>query len=143
VAFRPAAQVLGLGRPDQDEVRVEIDCDGGAFGYATVPYGIHAKYQGKKLQFELIAITQFSGGKGKMLRFRDGLPVGKHHKSAADLAVTALSVLALHPHFTNSATFKLRLPNNVASEALGEMNQQILWRPGDPVSIAASDIGPS
>lgn len=66
-----------------------------------------------------------------MLRFRDGMPVGKHNKSAADLAITALSLLALHPHFAHAATFKLRLPENVSSEAVGEMIQQVLWRPGD------------
>jgi hypothetical protein len=133
VAFRPSAQLFG--RNDLGHAGVEIDCDGGAFGVATIPYGIPSNHQGKKQQFDLIAVTQFPGGKGKMLRFRDGMAVGKQHKSGLDTAVTALSVLALHPHFTHAATFKLRLPDNVQGEASGAVQQQILWRPGDPDTI--------
>jgi len=133
VAFRPATRFIGFGRADLGDVRIEIDCDGGGFGSAMVPYGIPLTYQGKKQQFELVAISRFPGGKGKMLRFRDGMKVGKHHKSIADMAVTALSVVALHPHFTHPATFRVRLPDKVSSEAIGEIDQQILWRPGDQV----------
>jgi len=133
VAFRPGTGFVGFGRADLGEVRIEISCDGGGFGCATIPYGIPLAYQGKKQQFELIAVSQFPEGKGKMLRFRDGMRVGKHHKSSADMAVTALSVLALHPHFTHPARFKLRLPERVSTEAVGEQNQQVLWRPGEPM----------
>jgi len=135
VAFRPATRFVGFGRADLAEVRVEIDCDAGGFGCATVPYGIPPTYQGKRQRFELIAISQFPDGRGRMLRFRDGMPVGKHHRSGADVAVTVLSTLALHPHyFTHPAIFKLRLPEKVAAEAVGDVHQQVVWRLGDPVS---------
>ena len=132
IAFRPATGFVGFGRANLPDVRIEVVCDGGGFGSAIVPYGIPQVYQGKKQQFELIAASQFPEGKGKMLRFRDGLQVGRRHKSTADTAVTALSVLALHPHFSHPATFKVRLPNNVDVGAIGETNQKILWRLGDP-----------
>ncbi len=132
VAFRPAPGILGVGRPNLGEVRVELECDGGAFGCAEIPYSIDPRYQGKNQKFELMAAARFPEGKGKMLRYRDGLPVGKRHHSGLDTAVTALSVLALHPHFSHAATFKLKLPAGVAAEAVGEVKQQILWRPGDP-----------
>jgi hypothetical protein len=72
-----------------------------------------------------------SMSKGKMLRFHQGMAVGKHRKSIADTAITALSVLALHPHFSHPATIKVRLSANASSEAVGEPSQQILWRPED------------
>jgi hypothetical protein len=133
VAFRPAARGFGFGRPNLSEVRIELDCDGGAFGFATVPYGVPSEYHGKQLRFELIAVAHYPGGKGKMLRFRDGLAVGKHHKSAADTALALLTTIALHPHFTHSAAFGLRLPESISTEAVGGATQQIIWRPGDPI----------
>jgi hypothetical protein len=137
IAFRPATRFVGFGRAGVSDVRVEIECEGGGFGSATVPYGIPSSYQGKALRFELIAFSEFPGGKGRMLRFRDGVPVGNHHKSMADTAVTALSAVSLHPHFSESATFKVQLPANVNVEAVGDASQQILWRPGDPLPTVA------
>ncbi len=131
VAFRPATRFVGFGRADLPDVRIEVDCDGGGFGSANVPYGIPRTYQGKRQQFELIAVSHFPDGKGEMLRFRDGMRVGKHQKSIADTAITALSVIALHPHFTHPATFKIKLPNDVKVDATGEASQKILWRLDD------------
>lgn len=135
VAFQPATRFVGFGRADMPEVRVEIDCEGGSFGLADVPYEIPQAFQGKKQKFELIAFSQFPQGKGRMLRFRDGLKVGKHHKSVADTAVTLLSATALHVHFKNPATFGVRLPENIQPKGLGEMSQAILWRPGDQIEL--------
>jgi len=133
VAFRPAARNFGIGRPNLGEVRIEIDCEGGAFGCATIPYGIPPKFQGKKMRFEITAVTQFPAGKGRMLRFRDGMPLAETYKSKVDVAITALSTIALHPHITRPATFKANLPKNASNESVGEINRKVLWRPGDPV----------
>jgi len=135
IAFRPATRFVGFGRASLPEVRVPIRCDGGAFGLATIRFGIPQKHQGRNIQFEVIAFAQFPDGKGKMLRFRDGIRVGRKNRSAADTAVSALSIMALHPHFTHAATLKLQLPIDVQAEASGEITQEILWRPGDPETI--------
>ena len=134
MAFRPARPGFGFRRPALDEVKAEIDCDGSAFGCALIKYALDPKYQGKRVSFELTAVTEFPGGKGKMVRFRDGLAVGKRHKSAVDLTITAPSALALHPHWTSSARFKVRLPQVASSEPRREITHKILWRPGDPVA---------
>jgi hypothetical protein len=132
VAFRRAS-LFDMGKGDLADVRLEIDCDGGAFGVATVPYAVPPECQGKKLRFDLIAFNRYPGGKGRMLRFRQGMRVGRRHKSEADAAVTALSILALHPHFTHSAQLRMKMPNDVSDTAVGEMQQRIIWRPGDAV----------
>ena len=132
VAFRPATRFIGFGRADLPEVRIEIDCDGGSFGSATVPYGIPQAYQGKKQRFEVVAVSRYPQGKGKMLRFRQGMRVGKRNKSGADVAVTLLSAMALHAHFKTPARIEVRLPDKVSTEGAGEANQKVLWRPGEP-----------
>ncbi|HTW94447.1 MAG TPA: hypothetical protein VMD30_06630, partial [Tepidisphaeraceae bacterium] len=106
------------------------------FGFKSIPYGIPTQYLGTKQKFEVVAASHYSGGRGRMLRFRDGMRAGRRHKSAADTAVTVFSALALHPHFTHAAMFAVRLPDQVPSEAVGESRQTILW--SLPISPAVS-----
>ena len=131
IAFRPAAGFLPFNRAKMDEVYVKVDCDGGAYGSATVPFALPPEYLGRKLKFEILAETEFPAGRGKMLRFRDGVHVGNRYKSGADTALMALSGLTGHLHVKKQATFVCRLPEQASSESGGQIVQEILWRPSD------------
>src|SRR5205823_4574764 len=44
ISFRPGVGHLRLLRAKMDEVSVEFECDGAAFGVVRVPYAVPAKY---------------------------------------------------------------------------------------------------
>ncbi len=129
IRFRPAVRSLGITRPALAEATADVRCPGAAFGFAIIPYAIDQRYHGKVIRFEVAAVTRYPEGKGKLLRFRDGLKVGTRHKSGGDLALLALAGLAGHLHYTSQATFKVRLPAQVSDQAVGEETQQIVWQP--------------
>jgi hypothetical protein len=131
VAFRPGGQFLPFTRPDLTEVVVDIECPGAAFGSVTVPYALTEKHQGKLVRFEVRAETTYPNGKGKMLRFRDGRRTSNRYKSGADTALTIASAATGHMHIKNPATFRCRLPKNVAPQAVGVISQRIIWQPAN------------
>ena len=110
IGFRPSVPPLGILRPKLDEVRLEVDCPGGAFGSVRIPYTIPADEQGRKRWFELSAVTHYPAGRGMRLRFRDGMRVGSRHKSGVDTALMVASGLVGHLHYTRPARFKAQLP---------------------------------
>ena len=134
IGLRPAVGNLGVIRPSLDEVHFELQCDGGAFGIATMPFGVAAKYQGKKLSFELAAQTNYLDGRGQLLRFRDGVRVGSRNKSGLDTTLTVVSGLSGHMHFTSQAKFRAQMPQGVSEsvESTTAAESRILWRPGMP-----------
>lgn len=135
ISFRPGVGHLGIRRAKMNEVSVEFDCEGAAFGVIRVPYSVPADYQGKKVRFEVAAVTRYPEGHGQMLRYREGTNVSKHHKWGGDVAVMAVSGLAGHLHYHKASSFAVRMPINVAEHADGPPVVEILWLPGDPDSV--------
>jgi hypothetical protein len=68
IALRP------LGS-QQATVAPEFECGPAAFGIVSLPTPIPARYQGQHTTFEVGATVRYPQGKGKMVRFRDGVPV--------------------------------------------------------------------
>jgi len=130
IHFRPT-KFLPFGSPGPAEVRATVHCEGGAFGRMFVPAALPTELQGKTQRFELAARTNYLQGKGRMVRFRDGMAVGKSQLNILDTTVSVLSILALHPHFRRPATIKVLLPTGVAPDSLGDPQQEILWHPQD------------
>ena len=103
-------------------------------GITYFPYSVAMEYQGKAVSFELAAHTEYPGGRGRLLRFKDGLRVGTRHKSGADTALMLVSGLAGHLHYTSQARFRVQLPQGVSVSAPPpkEVISRTVWRPGMP-----------
>jgi hypothetical protein len=112
--IRPAVKNLGILRPgDLASFEKTIECPGGAFGSSAVPYAVPLRHQGKVVRFNVGGATEYPRGRGKLLLFTEGVRV-RPAVGLADKLVTALSVVALEPHFSHDAGFDLRFPTDVA-----------------------------
>lgn len=58
-------------------VVLEIDCAPAAFGVARCRWPVPAKYQGKKQSLDVAAKVRYPDGRGRLLRGRDGIYVGR------------------------------------------------------------------
>src|SRR5262249_3984613 len=75
VVIRPSRQFF-LNRRPIESLTVEIECAGGAYGVARVPWAVPARFQGKKQSFDVGAHVEYPSGRGAMVRYRDGIHVG-------------------------------------------------------------------
>jgi len=82
---KPSLAQIAFRQPNQQPfLTVEIECEPGASGIAHFPVAIPEHYQGKEVLFEIGATVRYPKGKGKMLRFRNGMLVRQdacHSKS--------------------------------------------------------------
>ncbi len=101
-------------------VAVEIDCPGGACGLMYLAWPIPIAYQGTTQLFDIGADISYPKRRGKLLRFREGIPVG-------GTVFPTMAGLAQTP-----ARCELTLPSGVA-ESVPEDTQpivKIIWHPG-------------
>lgn len=117
IALRPARGFL-LNRPGIETIVFRITCGPAAYGYARLPIAIPAALQGKRQLFEVGASVFYPDGRGRRLRFRDGifLRTDVQFDRSLETAVTIASFVAWHPHLTKPAMVKLELPTGVAVE---------------------------
>jgi hypothetical protein len=81
----------------------------------VVPYAVPADRQGKSVRFNVGGATKYSEGRGKLLRFREGVRV-LPPKGIADYLVTGLAALAGEIHISGEASFSMTFPRDVAEE---------------------------
>ncbi len=80
-----------------------------------MPLSVPTRYQGAVQKFDIGARVQFPQGRGKMLRFRDGIRVGSaRFQQKRDHVLTVAAAAAGIVLITHPASIKLRLPQNVA-----------------------------
>lgn len=136
IALRPARGFWG-GRAKMDTINIEIGCAGGAFGFASLPVAVPHKLQGKELQFEVGASVEYPHGKGKRLRFHDGihLRTDASFRSGFSTALVFAGALSGRVVLVKPATTTLSLPENVAEELPQRMEPTVVttWKPGDPL----------
>lgn len=123
---------------DIQNVMVTIPCEPAGFGQVSVPLPIPQQYQGKRQRLDVGASVKYPEGRGQILRFRDGMRVGKHnfHNAASvHLAVTLLTLGQVR--LSKPATLTFTLPTDVAENLPGPIEPRIdhSWRLGDPVDI--------
>jgi hypothetical protein len=138
-----------LNRPDLACFSPAIDCPGGAFGVITLPWGIPQQFQGQKQWIDVAADVSYPGGRGRMLRFKDGLTVGSGGSAGAAwrMTLTIGAALAGHIHLTRPAQLRLKLPTGVRETVPTEtpLINQVLWSPAEenrqqePTGIRATD----
>ncbi|WP_148593773.1 hypothetical protein [Aquisphaera giovannonii] len=138
VAIRPS-QKFFLNRGSIQAIAVPIECDGGAFGVARIPWGVPSKYQGQRQSLDVAASTEYPTGRGRMIRFRDGVRVGKATSSLWPNVLTVAAAATGTFYLSRPARLKFRLPKGV-NEAVPEdarIRVETLWRP--PIASETGD----
>jgi hypothetical protein len=135
VALRPARGFF-LTRANVETIAYEIDCAPAAFGFARLAIPIPEKLQGKRQAFEVGASVHYPEGKGKRLRFHDGLflRANTNFGNAFGTALTVAGLFAGKIVISRPATITVDLPTGVAEEIRNRLAPEVrtLWRLGDP-----------
>jgi hypothetical protein len=135
IALRPARGFF-MGRADVEPIRIEIQCEPAAFGIAKIAIPVPGSLQGKRQMFEVGASVQYPNGKGRRLRFRDGLLLRTNadFRNAVGMALTLAGAVMGHIVWTKPANITIDLPLGVAEDVADGMAPGIktLWKLGDP-----------
>jgi hypothetical protein len=143
VVVQPPAKSFTLGKRPFEGIAVDIPCSGGGFGIARVPIGIPTKFQGQNQRFEVAAATNYPQGRGALLRFRNGVRVGKADSSGMGSAAVAIGLLAVGViSISRPASTTLLLPSGVA-EAIppsARPDMRTLWSPDADRLLTIDDL---
>jgi hypothetical protein len=135
IALRPA-RGFWLTRANIDTVGFDILCDGAAFGIARIPVPLVKDVQGKKQSIEVGASVDYPQGKGRRLRFRDGifLHTNSQFKNAFGTTLAIAGAATGKIVLVTPATATIILPFNAVEEIHREIQSEIriLWKHGDP-----------
>ena len=135
IALRPS-KLLGGGGPPVLEV--DVVCPGSAFGRVEKAVALPLELQGRIAKFDVGADVTYPHGKGKMLRFKDGVVLRSDAKFCNNFAATT-SVLALLGGMLmihRPARVEAMMPCDVVVRLRGDEVQrtEILW-PTDDVEL--------
>lgn len=134
IALRPARGFF-LTRANIATITFEIACDAAAFGVATLPVPLPPSVQGKTQKFEVGASVKYPQGRGKRLRFRDGLMIRSNTNfgNSFGTALTVVGALSGTIVLSRPATLAVTLPSG-AAEMLPDgltAENSTLWKLGD------------
>jgi hypothetical protein len=135
IALRPARGFF-LGRANMEWIILEVDCEPAAFGVARIAVPLPAKLQGRRQAFEIGASVEYPDGKGRRLRFGDGiiLRANADFGDAFGKALRVAGALTGHIVHLGPATATINLPQGVAEDVTESTTPEIetMWRLGDP-----------
>jgi hypothetical protein len=117
VVMRPPVKTLGIRRLPLHTIETGVECGGASFGVKHIPWPIPQSMQGQKVRCEVGCATEYPDGRGKLVRFREGI-----RASPPGGALTNVGT---------PSTFEFTLPENVAEELPPGATpvQEILWKP--------------
>ncbi|QDU15879.1 hypothetical protein CA11_37070 [Gimesia maris] len=135
IALRPARGFF-FTRAKIDAITFEVECPPAGFGFARIAIPIPLKLQGKRQSFEVGASVRYPDGKGRRVRFHDGIFLrsntnfGNSFGTALTVAGTATGSIAL----SQPATATIDLPVGVAEDLPDNIAPEIkiLWQLGEP-----------
>jgi hypothetical protein len=136
VALRPARGFF-LSRAKMESIIAEVDCEPAAFGVARVAVPLPAALQGCRQSFEIGASVEYPEGKGRRLRFGDGVVLRANSKfgNAFAAGLTVAGALTGQIVYTSPATVAIDLPNGVAEDVADRARLtpvDTIWKLGDP-----------
>jgi hypothetical protein len=136
IAVRPA-RGFWMGRANIEWITYEIECAPGAFGVARIAIPIPRNLQGKRQTFEIGASVKYPAGKGRRLRFDDGVFL-RTDATFGDTFATALTIAGAAGGaivFTKPAIANINVPTEVAETlpAVFEPQLEVIWKLGDPL----------
>jgi hypothetical protein len=121
VVMRPPVKTLGVRRLPLHTIETDVECDGAAFGVKQIPWPIPASMQGQKVRCEVGCATEYVGGRGKLVRFREGIRSSPPSGSLTNVGTPS--------------TFEFTLPEHVAERLPPGVTPvlEVLWKP--PTSV--------
>lgn len=134
IAMRPAKGFMG--RANIETISYEIDCPPAGFGVARIAIPIPDGLQGQTQSFEVGASVSYPNGKGKRLRFFDGIFL-RSNTNFGDSFTTTLIVAGAAAGsivLAKPAVTTVDLPENVAEDIPKNLRPELrtLWRLGEP-----------
>jgi len=135
-ALRPARGFF-LGRAKMESIIAEVDCEPAAFGVARVAVPLPAMLQGRRQLFEAGASVEYPEGKGRRLRFGDGITLraNSNFGNAFAVGLTVAGALTGRIVYTSPATVTIDLPNAVAEDVTDRVRPasvDTVWKLDDP-----------
>lgn len=134
VALRPSRRLF-LARPQISLIVFEIECPPAGFGVTRIAFSIPHDLQGQVQSFEVGASVQYPHGKGRRVRFHEGILL-RTNAHFGDSFSTGLSIIAACVGIltlSRLATAKIQLPVGVERElpVPSEPEVILLWQLGD------------
>jgi hypothetical protein len=135
VGLRPASGLFN-SQPFFPPVFIEIDCPGGAFGHTSCPVGVPYEAAGQVIAFSVGARVVYPQGKGRILRYRDGITLRYDHNfhSTFVSVFQGLALLGGGLLFSRPAGTTMTIPYGVEEFVPIQARErtEIHWQPGDP-----------
>ncbi len=135
IALRPAHGFF-MTRAKIDAITFEIECPPAGFGFARIAIPLPDKLQGKRQSFEVGASVRYPDGKGRRIRFHDGVFLrsntnfGNSFGTALTVAGAATGSIVL----SKPATAAIDLPVGVSEDIPDNLvsETKTLWQFGEP-----------
>jgi hypothetical protein len=140
VAIQPSRELFM--RADIQGFAVDIPCEAAGVGKVEFPWPIPAKYQGKRMKFDVGADVMYPEGRGKMLRFSSGIWIRGNTQFGNPLTTTLTVAAAMGGAFVISspASVTMDLPKDVAEVADPAVGVELttVWKLGDSLEPATA-----
>lgn len=135
IALRPARGFF-MTRAKIDTITFEIECPPAGFGFSRIAIPVPENLQGKRQSFEVGASVEYPDGKGRRVRFHDGVFL-RSNTNFEDSLGTALMIAGAATGslvLSNPETTKTYMPVDVADEVPDGLvpESKILWQLGEP-----------
>jgi hypothetical protein len=127
-----------LVRPGLASMTVEIECPAGGYGVTSVPWPVAKKFQGRRQSIDVGADVRYPEGRGKMIRYRGGLQVGRAGTDLWKTVLTAAAAMGGMISLSRPAKVTLRFPSDVEESIEDDLPivTKTEWKLGD-------EVGPS
>lgn len=106
-----------------------INCPAGGYTKATFPWPVPAEFQGTTQSLDVLADVRYSHGKGRMIRYRSGIPVGPAAVDHFWTIIKLLGALTLTWVHHTPARLQLVLPSNVDDtvDYTPRITREVFW----------------
>jgi hypothetical protein len=140
IAIRPA-RGFWMNRADIPTITYRMECGPAEFGVTRIPLPIPQALQGAAQTFEVGATVEYPDGKGRRLRFFDGVFL-RPNDGFGDSFHTALTIVGAATGtivLSRPASVRITLPTGVAQQVPPESSpiHETLWRLRDPPLVLA------
>jgi hypothetical protein len=113
-------------------VGASISCPGAAVGVTRIPYAVPGHLAGEPVTYKVAATTSYPSGRGRLVRFREGLRVGTHDISVATVTTAVGALAAGYISFRTPAKISIVFPGAAEKIPDGlELEQELLFEPSN------------
>lgn len=126
---------LFSGRPDLSDVALGISCGPAEFGCSAIPWAIPHDLQGKTVSLSVYGGVKYPNGRGRLLRYRDGLRVGSVGTDVWREGLQIAGALGGALVVSRPARIKLMLPSGISASRQETIvaDTKTIWKLGDPI----------